>query len=471
VNGALPACAAAAAGVLLWTGFAAEPSLPRARGYRGIWYFNQPTKDEHVYKYSGGFATYPQQHAPIAVYAKQAHKTFFVYGGTTAEKPDDRQVLLHMVSYYDHRTGTVPRPVVLLNKQTEDAHDNPTLSIDEHGYLYIFSNAHGTTRPAFVHRSRRPYSVDAFDRLLETNFSYSQPWRLGSREFLFLHTRYRDGGRTLFFMRGRDGKTWSEPEPLARIEQGDYQISWAAGERIATAFDMHPLTAGEAGLNYRTNLYYLETRDAGRSWKTAAGQQVQLPLTSPENDALVRNYRAEKKLVYLKDLQFDRAGRPVLLYLTAVSYRPGPAGGPREWYVARWDGTAWRFHPITTSDHAYDHGSLYIEGTRWRVLAPFEPGPQPWATGGDLAVWESTDEGRTWKKLRQLTHRSSTNHTYVRRPVNAHPEFAAIWADGDPLRPSASALYFTDGEFRHVWRLPVQMSGETAKPERITRQP
>jgi hypothetical protein len=55
--------------------------------------------------------------------------------------------------------------------------------------------------------------------------------------------------------------------------------------------------------------------------------------------------------------------------------------------------------------------------------------------------------------------------------VNAHSEFAAIWADGDPLRPSASALYFTDTEFRHVWRLPEQMSGETAKPERITRQP
>ena len=28
-------------------------------GYRGIWYFNQPTKDEYKFKYSGGMATYP----------------------------------------------------------------------------------------------------------------------------------------------------------------------------------------------------------------------------------------------------------------------------------------------------------------------------------------------------------------------------------------------------------------------------
>src|SRR5947208_956325 len=75
-------------------------------GYRGIWYYNQPSKDEYRYKYSGGFATYPQQHLPIAYYAKEANKTFFCYGGTAAGKNE----LLHMVSYYDHATGQVPRP-------------------------------------------------------------------------------------------------------------------------------------------------------------------------------------------------------------------------------------------------------------------------------------------------------------------------------------------------------------------------
>src|SRR5262245_31307962 len=45
-------------------------ALPRADGYSGIWYMNQLSKDKYVYKYSGGMATYPQQHAPIAIYAK-----------------------------------------------------------------------------------------------------------------------------------------------------------------------------------------------------------------------------------------------------------------------------------------------------------------------------------------------------------------------------------------------------------------
>ena len=50
-------------------------------GYRGIWYMNQPVKDEYRYKYSGGFGTYPQQHVPIAIYVAAQQKTFFVFGG------------------------------------------------------------------------------------------------------------------------------------------------------------------------------------------------------------------------------------------------------------------------------------------------------------------------------------------------------------------------------------------------------
>ena len=79
-------------------------------GYRGIWYMNQPSGDEYVYKYSGGLGTYCAKHQPFAVYCEKAGKTFFCYGGTT--KDSNRQ-LLHMVSYFDHKTRTVPGPTIL----------------------------------------------------------------------------------------------------------------------------------------------------------------------------------------------------------------------------------------------------------------------------------------------------------------------------------------------------------------------
>src|SRR5687767_10420670 len=160
--------------------------LPRDDGYRGLWYMNQPSRDEHKYKYSGGFATYPQQHVPIAIYAKAVDRTFFVYGG----RPKDQNTLLHMVSYFDHATSTVPRPAILLDKKTDDAHDNPVLSIDAQGHLWVFSNAHGTSRPSYIHRSTKPYSIDSFEKTYDGNFSYGNPWFLDRFGFLFLHTQY-----------------------------------------------------------------------------------------------------------------------------------------------------------------------------------------------------------------------------------------------------------------------------------------
>jgi hypothetical protein len=443
--------------------------LPEADGYRGLWYANQPSKDEYKFKYSGGMATYPQQHIPIAYYAAAAKKTFFVYGGTRT----DKNQLLHMVSYYDHATGTVPRPRILLDKRTDDAHDNPTLMLDDVGYLWVFSNSHGGGRPSFIHRSLRPYSIDAFQRVpmphfenvATDNFSYSQPWYLEHTGFCFLQTRYTGGKRFLFSQFSRDGRTWEAPHPLAQIELGHYQISWRDGMRLGTAFNFHPKPVG---LNARTNLYYMETRDAGKTWTTVDGQPLPVPLTAVKNPALVRDYQSEGLLVYMKDMAFDEEKHPVIFYLTSRHYAAGPESGPQRWRTARWTGHHWDIHDVTQCDNNYDFGSLYLEpGGVWRIIGASEQGPQAYNTGGELAMWKSTDQGATWAKVKQLTHNSQYNHTYPRRPVNAQPDFYALWADGHAREPSPCRLYFTDREGSHVWRLPTKMDGPTAKPELV----
>lgn len=432
-------------------------TLAEDTGYRGIWYANQPTGDEYVYKYSGGMATYPHQHLPIAIYAAQADKTFFVYGGTSP----GRQRLLHMVSYYDHATGTVPRPRILLDKKTDDAHDNPTLSIDGAGHLWIFSNAHGTSRPSYIHRSTLPYAIDSFERVVTTNFSYAQPWYLPGRGFLVMHTHYKSG-RGLFWMTSSEGHQWSEPQPLAHIAAGHYQVTKSEGQRVGTAFDYHP---AKGGLNARTNLYYLETRDDGRTWQSADGANVEVPVSAVRNPALVHDYEEEGLLVYLKELHFDSQGRPVIVYLTSRGFEPGPANDPRVWRTARWTGKQWDINDVVTSDHNYDFGSLEITADGpWTLVAPTEPGAQAYGTGGQMVLWTSGDQGRTWTKVKELTHDTERNHSFARRPLDARADFYALWADGDTHKPSPSSLYFTDREGTHVWRLPAKMSATVEKP-------
>jgi hypothetical protein len=448
---------------IAWAASASEQPNT-ADGYRGIWYSVGATKNEYKFKYSGGFATYPQQQEPIAIYRKEVNKTFFCYGGTTARDGKGKQDLLHMVSYFDHNTGEVPRPTILLDKHTGDAHDNPTMAIDDAGYIWIFSSSHGTSRPSFINRSAKPYSIEKFEQITQTNFSYTEPWYEPGRGFLFLHTRYK-AGRNLFWMTSPDGRTWSDPHKFAYIDMGDYQIGWCDGSRVATAFDYHPTPLG---LDGRANIYFAQTRDFGQSWETAGGEPLTPPFTNIDNPARIYNSRAEGKLVYLKDLNFDAAGHPVILFLTSKGHEPGPANGPRQWKTAHWLGDKWSFQDFTTSQNNYDHGSLYIEpdGT-WRVIAPTTPGPQAYNPGGEMVMWASHDEGKSWEQIKQLTHGSSRNHNYARRPVNANPEFYALWADGNPRQMSESYLYFTNQKGDHVWRLPAVMKGESAKPEII----
>ena len=140
--------------------------------------------------------------------------------------------------------------------------------------------------------------------------------------------------------------------------------------------------------------------------------------------------------------------------MTSAHHQPGPNGNPRIWEVVHWDGTQWQFHEVTRSTHNYDMGQLWVEGTMWRIIGPTEKGPQAWGAGGEVALWESVDQGKTWDKTKELTHDSALNHSYVRRPLNAHPDFYALWADGHPDTFSASHLYYTNQSGRKVKQMP-----------------
>lgn len=492
VNGFLSAQDSAAPAASEWISrYETEPNTllnVKDEGFRGIWYYNQKLKDnEFVYKYSGGLGTYPANHFPFAVYAPAVDKTFFCYGGTDKENG----TLLHEAACYDHGTKRVSRPTIVIDKKTKDAHDNPVMAIDAAGFIWIFSTSHGTGRPSWIHKSVRPYDIDEFELVLPTkivggqpvpmdNFSYVQVWNIpgkGFAAFLSSYDKKLLGGdhkvaRTLLFMKSENGIEWSDWRPLAGMAIGHYQNAgvWK-DQKIGTCFNYHPDRPedGRVGLNYRTNLYYLESGDFGESWRTASGDPIAVPLRDDQiaGPALVHDYEAKRLNVYILDLVYDNDGYPVIFYITSKGFESGPENGPRVWQTARWTGSRWEINPVTESDNNYDFGSLYIDADNvWRMIGTDGIGPQAYNTGGEVSLWTSRDSGKTWEKTRQMTAGSPFNHCYPRRAVNAHPDFYAIWADGHGREPSESNLYFCniDGD---VFRLPRVMSDETAEPEPV----
>jgi hypothetical protein len=442
----------------------------RASGYKGIW-FTLGSKFEYGDKYSGGLGTYTANHEPMAVYAPAVNKTFFTYGGTTGA---DKRELVIMVSYYDHTTGLVPKPVALyLDPSVDDPHDDAAIQLDPEGYVWVFKSGRGARRPGIIFRSTKPYDLGEFERVAMQEFTYPQIWPgMDGTGFFVLFTKYRQGtqygpARELFWKTSADGRTWSEDHALAGFG-GHYQTSgcWQRDgvTKYATFFNYHP----ESHVDRRTNVYYAQTVDGGKTWTTADGEPLTLPLKDRDNDALVLDLQVEGRFMYSCDLNFDSRGNPILLCIVSRAGEPGPKGDPREWTVFHWTEGKWVKHVVTHSDHNYDMGSLYVTGAEWRIIGPTGTAPQKWGTGGEMESWTSRDEGKTWTKERAVTANSETNHSYARRPHNMNPDFAAFWADGNPNTMTPSRLYFTNADGTRVWRLPYEMTEDFVKPEEIS---
>ena len=445
-----------------------------ADGYHGIWYANQPVPGSYRYKYSGGMATYTAKHRPFAVFAPEVRRTFFCYGAAPRNNP---RRLLHAVGCFDHDSRTLFLPTLVVDKQTNDAHDNPVISLDADGHIWLFSTSHGQARPSFIHRSTKPFRTDEFEPVAATietsdgkivpfdNFSYGQIWYVNGAGFAFFFTWYgAPAARTLMFACSEDGVRWRNLCRLATIEEGHYQVSgvWippagsSAPPILGTCFNYHP---HRLGLNYRSNLYYVESRDFGRSWQTVCGKPVSLPLQQPDNEALVLETRSEARNVYLKDLAYDRVGRPVLLFVTSRGWRPGPEDGPRLWQIANWTGASWKVETVCESDNAYDMGTLrHASDGSWQLFAPVLPGPQRFNPGGEVAMLEQSPGTGKWRVKCAVTRGSVYNHNYVRRPFHYAPEFVALWSDGHGRHPSPVRLYMADSH-GIPYKLPVRMNG------------
>lgn len=425
----------------------AQESDSRMAGYQGIW-FPLGQISEYGDKYSGGLGTYTAKHRPTAIFAPEAGeagRTFFVYGGAK----DGKRHLLNMIGYYDHSSDSLSRPVIAHDKGgIDDPHDNSSLSIDGDGHVWVFVSGRGRSRPGFIYRSTEPYSIDGFEQILEGEFAYPQPLWIEGSGFLHCFTKYTKG-RELYWSTSADGRTWSPDRKLAGMG-GHYQNVEEKDGVVYMSFNYHP----GGNVDKRTNLYFLQSKDAGATWTTIEGTEISPPLADPKGTGLVRDYEREGRLVYLKDMQFDADGRPVILIVTSAAHVPGPSGDPRRWEVVRWNGAEWVFSEVTQSTHNYDMGQLWIEDDLWRILGPTEVGPQHWGTGGEVALWESRDSGVTWTKVRDVTTGSTHNHAYVRRPLHAHSNFYAFWADGNADTFSESNLYFTNRDGTKVEQMP-----------------
>ncbi|HUS80505.1 MAG TPA: BNR-4 repeat-containing protein, partial [Armatimonadota bacterium] len=423
---------------------------------RGVWYqcgkANLLPGQGAVY--SGPMATYCVWHRPMAIFRPEVNRSFFVYGNADNSPT---------ISFYDHASGSFAYPVVLGSNPDGDAHRNPTLLIDEAGYLHVFYGAHG--HQTHVLRSERPWDITAWAeaaQIEDPGTSYPQPWQLLPGE-IFVSYRQAPGWR--FRMSADGARSWRDPVDIVNFgcpddargcaecsiygitvaEGGDYprrlHFAWSRlGGGTPEEIESKHLWAR------RYNVYYACSDDGGSTWKRSDGSRYELPINEEQAEKI---WDCGQRGIWLTDIQVDSRGNPYILFLDSRVET-----FEARWMVARRVPDGWAFTEVTRSDHMYDAGALIaIADDDLRIWGPTTD-VQPHEDGGDIDEWCSTDGGATWELARHLTSGSRYSHNHV-KPVMGHQlgtgDLRAIWNYGDSMSPPETRdvrLYFY-GEKQH----------------------
>jgi hypothetical protein len=393
-----------------------------------------PDKYARVYPgkdtvYSGPMATYCAWHRPMAVYVPSEHKTFFVFGNAH-NSPS--------VSCYDHHRQVTAAPVVLGENPDGDAHRNPTLLIDDRGFIYVFYGAHN--RSTKVVRSALPYEISGWVTVadIQDRNTYPQPWQLRSEE---LFVSYR-GSNGWYCRRSTDGAlSWEAPVPLIRFrDTAIYAVSIAETGSFPRKLHVAWSKMGggtpeevrtKALWARRYNVYYAYSDDGGTTWKKRNGRTYSLPITEDQAELI---HDSGRHGVWLKDIQLSPAGRPYILFLDSDK-----ATYETTWIVATYSADGWRKSDVVTSDHMYDAGGLVILAEDdLRLYAP-TTASQDHEDGGEIEEWTSMDEGKTWKNTRHVTSGSAFSHNHVKVVHNGgQGDFRVMWSYGDSHHPPAT---------------------------------
>ena len=102
-----------------------------------------------------------------------------------------------MASYYDHKTGRVPRPTIVHDKQgVDDPHDNGSLNLDAGARLDLRQRPRPNSTRLQVSQ-QGTIQCRRLRRVSEEEMTYPQPSFVPGRGWLHLFTKYTKGPRAV----------------------------------------------------------------------------------------------------------------------------------------------------------------------------------------------------------------------------------------------------------------------------------
>lgn len=405
--------------------------------FDGFEQFFEPNKCGVWFKANSGvyhspMATYCAWHRPMAVYVQSQNKTFFVYGDYNNAP---------VINYYNHSSQTFGEPVQIGTNSDDDPHKNPTILIDEDGYIYIFWGAHSD--PNKVSKSTAAYNITNWTTkpTFGSTITYPQPWQLKTGE---LFVCYRDYGKWGYRTSTNGADSWSSNTNIVDFSgtnQSIYLASVAETGSYPRKIHLAWSAMDEGIWHQRWDVYYAYSDDGGTTWKKRDGTAYTLPIIAATAEKV---YESGDEGVWIKDIQLDTNGNPYILFISAnrTTYQGN-------WKFARYSGGNWVTTTVASSDHMYDGGGFAVlANDDFRIYAPTTVS-QVGEDGGDIDEWKSINQGQSWSKTKSVTSSSAYSHNHVKTVWNHQQnDFRVFWCYGDsaPIPATKKVTIYNYGE-------------------------
>lgn len=271
-----------------------------------------------------------------------------------------------MIRTYRHASGEWSEPFTI--GPGVDNHNNPALVADSRGILHVVYGAHET--PLLYGHSLRPNDASAWSEVVECGerLTYAS-LTCDADDVLHFTARERDPDnlrRYLACYQRRPGGEWTRVARIVdsrRTEYTNFGNCLAVDDdgRLHLSFSIYApeISAGRC-------VGYLTSDDGGRSWRTASGRVVDLPV--PEHVG--------------PDEVYVRRGGDIRLLNGNIALGP--------------DGSPWVFFVERTPRRVYHPWLMHLEADGWRTIDLLPHLPESMRGRGASGVLSVTASGDLW---------------------------------------------------------------------------
>ena len=410
---------------------------------------------------------------------------FIVFNGDASPTPNDKGKAFPLLVRYDPAGRTFSKPA-RLGKASSDHHDSPIIWADRDEHLHVLYGCHRTPGVHLIseHPAGSPNHELSWQEGPEIapKLSYPTVFRMkGEKDLVY----YRTDGHTsswTYRLSEDSGKTWIGPETDVtdldaggRLDWSSYQTKLRSRDGkylhvVYTDYDdnknapdpsrfFNPRYNAEVPNEWKYNLSYVRIDPERDEVTNADGQVLKTPIDWADSKAKCEIWDTQWRGAGVPPaVALDRSQNPVFLHVLSGA----SLDEHQYYYVHRVDGE-WKQTKITDSTHQWNSGHLTVDDVgdihAFVITGDsyLEGGYMDRHGGGRIEEWVSQDNGKHFKKRRQLSParkayrgwRFNNVQPVVRPDGSVVNGMLLFYGWKDPNAPEASAfLYHESGKPR-----------------------